>query len=429
MHKTEIFNFQGVELFLINNFLSKEECDYLCHMIKSKNEPSSVVGSGEDNKVYVDKRTSKSAFLNQVDDVVVTVDQRISDIIGITPKYGEPLQGQLYNEGDYFDDHHDYFDEQTVIGKYPVSGQRTWTCMIYLNHVIEGGNTEFPLLGKSINPELGTAIFWRNSEGMGYENPNTLHSGRAVLKGEKLIVTKWFRENIFDPEGDLQFTGSATKNLSDKKNGLKRNPINVKIEYVNGIPHARYRTNKDIPAVTDSGFKVVKIPSDLYGRIKSFYDYGRMNAIPEFDPANKSEHLAQVIKSNKTYYPTEMIPLTEALKDEIFREVQKVLEQWTKRSLESTYCYGIRTYKRGATLIKHIDGFETRIISAILNIDQQVDEPWPLQIDDHMGAEHEIFLEPGEMALYESAVLMHGRIKPLNGDYYSNLFVHYVNVN
>ena len=71
---------------------------------------------------------------------------------------------------------------------------------------------------------------------------------------------------------------------------------------------------------------------------------------------------------------------------------------------------------------------ETRIVSAILNIDQQVDEPWPLQIEDHAGEEHEVYLQPGEMALYESAILRHGRVKPLKGDYFSNLFVHFINV-
>ena len=77
---------------------------------------------------------------------------------------------------------------------------------------------------------------------------------------------------------------------------------------------------------------------------------------------------------------------------------------------------------------KHIDGFETRIISAILNIDQDVEEPWALQIDDHNGIEHEVFLSPGEMCLYESATLEHGRVNPLIGNYYANLFVHYINI-
>ena len=41
------------------------------------------------------------------------------------------------------------------------------------------------------------------------------------------------------------------------------------------------------------------------------------------------------------------------------------------------------------------------------------------------GNNVEIFLKPGEMALYESAVVPHGRQFPFNGEFYDNLFVHY----
>ena len=36
-----------------------------------------------------------------------------------------------------------------------------------------------------------------------------------------------------------------------------------------------------------------------------------------------------------------------------------------------------------------------------------------------------IYLKPGEMLLYESAKVPHGRQFPLEGDYYDNLFVHF----
>jgi prolyl 4-hydroxylase len=43
------------------------------------------------------------------------------------------------------------------------------------------------------------------------------------------------------------------------------------------------------------------------------------------------------------------------------------------------------------------------VISAILNVGQSVDEPWPLQIVDHEDKRHDVFLKPGEMLWYESA--------------------------
>ena len=41
------------------------------------------------------------------------------------------------------------------------------------------------------------------------------------------------------------------------------------------------------------------------------------------------------------------------------------------------------------------------------------------------GNNVKVVLKPGEMVLYESAVVPHGRQFPLNGDFYDNLFVHF----
>lgn len=87
--------------------------------------------------------------------------------------------------------------------------------------------------------------------------------------------------------------------------------------------------------------------------------------------------------------------------------------------------WGVRTYRRGATLEPHVDRL-SHALSVIVHVSQEdLSAPWPLQIQDHSGVMHEINLAPGEILLYESARLMHGRSNPLNGRGYSNLFVHY----
>ena len=65
----------------------------------------------------------------------------------------------------------------------------------------------------------------------------------------------------------------------------------------------------------------------------------------------------------------------------------------------------------------------------IKKIDQKVDEDWPLTVVDHAGNKEKIVLKPGEMVLYESATVPHGRQFPLNGDYFENLFVHFSPLN
>ena len=45
----------------------------------------------------------------------------------------------------------------------------------------------------------------------------------------------------------------------------------------------------------------------------------------------------------------------------------------------------------------------SHIISAIINVGQRVDDPWPLDIMDHEFNIHQIFLQPTDILWYESA--------------------------
>ena len=76
-------------------------------------------------------------------------------------------------------------------------------------------------------------------------------------------------------------------------------------------------------------------------------------------------------------------------------------------------------------LLSHVDQLGTHVISAIINVDQEVEEDWPLFIQDNRGEDHEVILRPGEMIWYESARLIHGRQRPLRGHHYDNVFIHY----
>ena len=56
---------------------------------------------------------------------------------------------------------------------------------------------------------------------------------------------------------------------------------------------------------------------------------------------------------------------------------------------------------------------------------QEVDQPWPLTLVDLKGRKRKIFLDSGDMLLYESAKVPHGRQFPFSGTFYDNLFVHF----
>jgi len=113
-----------------------------------------------------------------------------------------------------------------------------------------------------------------------------------------------------------------------------------------------------------------------------------------------------------------------SLTREVERETKDILENWTSQKLERTSIYGIRVYKEGAVLSPHVDRHPL-IISAIINVAQDIDEPWPIEVIGHDGKAYNITMEPGDMVLYESHSVIHGRPFPLKGRYFANIFVHF----
>jgi hypothetical protein len=108
--------------------------------------------------------------------------------------------------------------------------------------------------------------------------------------------------------------------------------------------------------------------------------------------------------------------------------LQQVVQRWVGEHIpiENTDIYGIRKYQDGARLLSHVDRTQTHAVSLIVNIAQEgVRSPWYVQIYDHAYRLHEIEMSPGEIVYYESARCLHGRMTPLNGGYYVNLFTHY----
>lgn len=128
--------------------------------------------------------------------MVAALDLRLAALLGIDPALGEPLQGQRYAVGQEFKPHTDYF-EPTGIDYHrfcAVTGQRTWTAMVYLNVPEAGGATRFRTIDKIVQPETGKLVCWNNLRPDGRVNGATLHQGMKVRQGVKYVVTKWFRE-------------------------------------------------------------------------------------------------------------------------------------------------------------------------------------------------------------------------------------------
>lgn len=174
------------------DFLDAGQCARLVAMIDVNRRPSTLLSEAADK----DFRTSDSCDMDRWSSDVRPIDESIADLLGIDPVHGETMQGQRYAVGQQFRAHHDYFNESQPYWPrmQETGGQRTWTAMIFLNAVEEGGATWFPLAGIRVSPRPGLLLAWNNMKPDGAPNETTLHEGMPVIAGTKYIVTKWFRE-------------------------------------------------------------------------------------------------------------------------------------------------------------------------------------------------------------------------------------------
>ncbi len=180
------------EVFQLRRFVPPELCAALIALTDQGRRPSTIADDNGD--AYF--RTSETCDLAADEPAVAQIEAMITQLSGIDPAYGEPLQGQRYDVGQEFKAHTDYFAPggRDFARFCTLSGQRTWTFMIYCNDVTAGGATRFKELDKTFQPEAGKLLFWNNRLPDGGVNYATLHHGMKVRKGVKYVITKWYRE-------------------------------------------------------------------------------------------------------------------------------------------------------------------------------------------------------------------------------------------
>lgn len=191
----------------------------------------------------------------------------------------------------------------------------------------------------------------------------------------------------------------------------------------------RIQSNLDQPKsqynYTEVGFKKLRVPIDAWKPLIDFWEANKGSpTLEEWTEGN--------IITNNWESPTYMVSLEDdllqgsgaALKQKIWDGVKPILEEWVGHKIYPTSMYGIRIYTNNSVLATHVDRLPL-VTSCIINVDQDVDEDWPIEVYSHDGRAHNITMKPGDMVLYESATVLHGRPFPMKGRAYANIFVHF----
>jgi len=179
---------------------------------------------------------------------------------------------------------------------------------------------------------------------------------------------------------------------------------------------------------TEVGFRKLRVPDHVWEIVSEFWEANKMKETNEKWPPGNTY-------TNNWLSPTYMVSLENrklrggdgSTKKKIWDGMRPILEEWVGHRLVETSLYGIRIYKDGAILSSHVDRLPL-VTSCIIHVDSDIDEPWPIEVISHDGKAHNVTMKPGEMVLYESHTVIHGRPTALKGRFYANLFVHFAPV-
>lgn len=176
---------------------------------------------------------------------------------------------------------------------------------------------------------------------------------------------------------------------------------------------------RDIPQLTEYGFLKLPVPEHILSLVNSAYSSVRSHAV--------SEELSGYVHNDTGSHPSLLMDITAVadIKQAILLAFHDVFYDWVNVPIKPYCIYGIRSYLRGSYLKLHVDRIATHHVSAIVCVDKNVDEDWALDICDHFGDWHKVYLNAGEMILYESAICQHARLSPFVGEHFTNMFVHY----
>lgn len=150
------------------------------------------------------------------------------------------------------------------------------------------------------------------------------------------------------------------------------------------------RQPKGMVNYTKYGFTKIRAPDAVFNLIKEFWEQNKdRQSIESWPPGNSYV--------NHWEAPTYFTSVDDAslkgggyvLKQKIWNAARDTISEWTGQQLAECSLYGIRIYKENAVLAPHVDRLPL-VSSAIINVDQDVDEPWPLEVIGHDGIAHNI---------------------------------------
>jgi len=369
---------------IIDNVLTPSECDELIKLGNPGLKEATTLG--ETINGY---RTADGSWLYTPTPLTEKVKQIVSTMTGTPKENQEFIHIVKYEIGGEYKEHHDFFPpgQSYTPESLGVSGQRTTSCLFYLNDDYEGGETFFPIKKIKVTPRKGRLLIWSNVDINGVEDSESLHAGLPVIDGTKYISIIWIREKqfIFD--------------------------------------------NKKIPIAHPKVEKTQKLPIQKIEITPNHYDLGKILNDDECKTIadlvmNELDSNSFQLETDKRYYNNSYggnIPVSWKLLDKFLPLVEKKIGRGVKPA--NPY---IRVYRNGSTLNKHTDreGLDWTISLCLFT---NLKNNWPLIVKNKNGRLKHYPTKIGLASLVSGNVLEHWRepLKCKKNEYVVQIFLHY----
>ncbi|HEU4617649.1 MAG TPA: 2OG-Fe(II) oxygenase [Gammaproteobacteria bacterium] len=155
-------------------------------------------GEGGDVADHMRTNTIVTFDLADIDLVQVMMQYRMSAACGVTLRNAEGPTILHYETGEQITNHFDFVnprlpDYAKIIEE---RGERIITFLLYLNDDYEGGETGFPELGFKHKGTRRGGLFFTNALPTGGPDERMVHAGLPPTRGEKWIVSQFFRSRV-----------------------------------------------------------------------------------------------------------------------------------------------------------------------------------------------------------------------------------------
>ena len=144
----------SIGLIYIPNFLHDIDCNHIAGIAYDLIiQKSMVLGN-----IISNSRTSSTAYIPKNHDEIMTdLSTLVANLTDKPINALEQFQVVIYNDGEFFGEHYDGYEEATM--KKNNYTQREYTFFVYLNTVEFGGETVFPKLNLSFSPKKEMLYF------------------------------------------------------------------------------------------------------------------------------------------------------------------------------------------------------------------------------------------------------------------------------